>query len=96
MEALVKKLDKRRAKQCKGGSIRPKERVKLVPSVQSPPADAPAWAVLPHYRSATPSEAGTTPVNHSADLSAKRHLQYDKENSDSCTSDSDSDCDVSS
>ena len=49
-----------------------------MPSVQLAPADAPAWAALPHYRLATPSEADTTPVNRSADLSANCHLQYDK------------------
>ena len=96
----MKKLDKRRAKQYKGGSIRPKERVKLAPSTQLPPSDAPAWAVLPQFRSTIPPE---TPLSRSAEASrAKRHLQYDTENNDaensdcSTCSDSDSSCDSDS
>ena len=101
----MKKLDKRRAKQYKGGSIRPKERVKLAPSTQLPPSDALAWAVLPQFRSTIPPE---TPLSRSAEASrAKRHLQYDTENNDaenndaensdcSTCSDSDSSCDSDS
>ena len=85
---MVKKLDKRRAKQCKGGSIRPKESVKLAPSTLLPLSDAPAWAVLPQFRSTSPPESGTTPLSLSAEAStAKCHLQYDTENSDAENSD---------
>ena len=98
----MKKLDKRQAKQCRGGGFRQKKRVKLLPSSQPVPADAPEWAVRPQYRASTStpcastaastSTDSTTPVGRNTELPhAKRHLQYASEKDIDTNTDSDSD-----
>ena len=99
LNALVRKLDKRRAKESKGkGSFQAKERVRGLPSLQAVPPDAPRWAVKSQYTlsasTPSPSEAtSTAPATQtptSSRIASARSLMY-KSAADELSSSSDSD-----
>ena len=86
LDALIRKLDKRRAKHCKAGSFQMKERINSSPSQECIPEDAPDWAVSAQTSSNTP-QLQSTPISKSTQ-NPKRHLRYDSGSDFSDSSDS--------
>ena len=60
----MRRLEKRKAKESKGGCFKPKERVLSSSSVLQAPADAPSWSIR-HVQPLTPPSEDVSVLNDS-------------------------------